>query len=92
MTSATVLHSEDLFTEGKELVSLKGLGEEAANHSVGGFVLEKYLLTLDPAGNEEVSDVDVRGAFSGSCSAVGCEHHGTKIILVKDISIDLETL
>ena len=75
MTSATALHSEDLFIEGMEPVSLKGLSEEVADHSVGGFVLERDLLTLDPVGNEEVSNVNVSGAFAGALSAVGCNHH-----------------
>ena len=40
-------------------------------------MLKRYLLTLDSVSNEEVSYVDVSGAFAGAYSAVGCEHYGT---------------
>ena len=59
ITSSTTLHSEDLSSEGKELVPLKRLGEEVVDHCVGGFVLKGDLFALDPVGNEKLSDVDM---------------------------------
>ena len=63
MTSATTLHSEDLSSEDKELVPLKRLDEEVADHRVGEFVLKGDIFTLDPVSNEEVYDVDISCAL-----------------------------
>lgn len=86
MSSATTLHPENLSAEGKVFVSLKRLGEEVANHSVGRFVLEGDLFALDHVGNKVVFDIDM------SCSLARPLVASIIALLMKNGPIYFETL
>ena len=58
-----ISHSHDLITELVEQCPLKRLGEVVGHHFLGGAVLDRDFVALDPIGDEKISDVDVTGAL-----------------------------
>jgi hypothetical protein len=85
-------NSHDLVSEFSKQGSLSGLRHKISDHVAGGAPLDCEFLLFDSIRYKVVADVDMLRAFTAQGLAIPFQEHGTTIVLIDNVLMDLPSL